>query len=289
MIEHLQPSLAPRAQLARVNWILRAAFELFCQAHLDDATFAVAYHLGVALHHAHLKPASRRAQGADAGLPDGDARGQVLFRNETDELLIRRAAGIERSCYARQRRNLDKVTPFHKNSPESYSLVMTGGAINRHPLLLVAFDTKTHVQIYFAFRGGLLSHIAMAGGTVYSCADVRRMIESHMGRGAVVIYPNPWNVFAARLIGGNLLDLRVIRIDGHVAGHTERHIGNLCFGSLIDPHVARCALQPVGQMNRMRVCDRLHRMLRVHIEKIFESTCSGWMCSGEYTAGCILR
>ena len=71
-------------------------------------------------------------------------------------------------------RNLDEVTPIHKELPGSYPSVVTGGAIDRNMLLPVTIDTKTHIQIYFAFRRGLLRHIAMAGGAALrprGCAE----------------------------------------------------------------------------------------------------------------------
>jgi len=166
---------------------------------------------------------------------------------------------------------------------------MTGCAIDRHLLLLVALDTVTHVQIHFAFRRSLLRHITVAGGAIYSCSNVGCMIESHMSRVAVVVYPHPWNLFNACLISGNLLDFRFFRSDRHVAGHTELHIGNLRVGSLIDSNVASSALKSIGEVDGVRVGNWLHRVLRMHIKKISESTCNGWMRRGEFTAGHKLR
>ena len=117
MVDHLKPGLAPRAQFAKIDGMLRIALELFRQAHLDEAGLAVAHDLGVALHHAHQQPATRRTQRADARLPSGDARNQLFLRNKADELLLRTAAGLERGRGARERRNFEEITPFHMRSP----------------------------------------------------------------------------------------------------------------------------------------------------------------------------
>ena len=61
MVEHLQSRLAARAELAAIDGMLRIAFELFRQAHLDQALLAVAHDLGFALHHAHQQAAARGA------------------------------------------------------------------------------------------------------------------------------------------------------------------------------------------------------------------------------------
>ena len=84
-------------------------------------------------------------------------------------------AGIERCSYTCERRDLDEVTPFHNRV--SCSLVVAGRAIDRCLLLFMAVDAITHVQIHSSFRRCLLSHIAMAGGAIYSGANMRRMIE----------------------------------------------------------------------------------------------------------------
>ena len=111
--------------------MLRIAFELFRQAHLDQAALAMTHDFGVALHHAHQQAAARGAQRADARLPGGDAGDQLFFRNETDELLLRTAAGVERGHHARESRDLDEVTPFHKRSPAPDPSVVTRLAIDR--------------------------------------------------------------------------------------------------------------------------------------------------------------
>ena len=61
MIKHLQPRLAPRAELSLVDGMPRIAFEFFGQAHLDQALLAVTHHFCFALHNPHQQTATRGA------------------------------------------------------------------------------------------------------------------------------------------------------------------------------------------------------------------------------------
>ncbi len=61
MVKHLQPGLAAGTELSLVDGMLRIAFELFRQAHLDQALLAVTHDFGFALHHPHQQAAARGA------------------------------------------------------------------------------------------------------------------------------------------------------------------------------------------------------------------------------------
>jgi hypothetical protein len=75
---------------------------------------AVAHDFCLALHHTDLQAATRRAKSANARLPGGNARDQLLLGNEADELLLWSATGFERRHDAGESRDLDEVAPFHK-------------------------------------------------------------------------------------------------------------------------------------------------------------------------------
>ncbi len=113
MIEHLKGGMAPGAEFAAVDRVLRIAFELFCQAHLDQAGAAVAHDFGIAFHDAHESPAAGGTERAYARFPGGDSGNEIFVGNETDELLLGAAAGLESRHGAREGRNFEKVTALH--------------------------------------------------------------------------------------------------------------------------------------------------------------------------------
>src|ERR1700761_7680018 len=119
--------------------------------------------------------------------------------------MLRATAAAKRRHDARECRYLDEVAPFH--CPRWSSSVVTGLAVDRDLFLGVAIEAKAHVHIYFAFRRGLLSQIAVAGGAIHFRANMRRVIKAHMCGLAVVVDPHPGNLFSPSLVGGNLLDL----------------------------------------------------------------------------------
>ena len=51
VVGHLQTRLPARAQFPLVDRMMRIAFELLGQAHLDEAQLAVPHHLGLTFHH----------------------------------------------------------------------------------------------------------------------------------------------------------------------------------------------------------------------------------------------
>src|SRR5579863_3939561 len=86
IVGDLQPSLAPRTEFSVVYGMFWIAFQFLGQSHFDNAQLAVPDNLGLAFHDPGLNATARGAQSANARLPNGDARNQVLFRNETNEL-----------------------------------------------------------------------------------------------------------------------------------------------------------------------------------------------------------
>src|ERR1700722_12996870 len=262
--------------------MLRVAFELLGQAHLDQALLAATHHLGFALHDAHQQAATRGAYGADARLDGGDAGDQLFVRYETNELLLCATTAFERGHRSRECRYFDEVASLHR-------LVVTRLAINRDLLLHVAVDAKTHVQIDFSFGRCLLREVAVASGAVDPGADVRRMVEAHVRGLAVVVNAYPGYVFPARLIGSNLLDLRTIGGDRLMAAHADSHAGNARLRALIHSNVAKGARQPLRQMHFVGVGDRLHRVFRMDVDKVlYGCRCAG-MRRGENTGGHIFR
>src|ERR1700734_2248911 len=129
-------------------------------------------------------------------------------------------------------------------------------------------DAKTHVEIYFAFGCGLFGHVAVAGGTVDSGADVRRVIEAHMRRVTVAVDAHPGNFFAAGFVGGDFLDLRTVGGDGLVAAHAHGYTGNARLRALIHADVAKGTGQTFGEMDGVGVGDGLDRVLRMDVEEM---------------------
>ena len=113
MIEHLKSGMTAGTKLAAVDGMIRIAFELFRQAHLDEARASVAHDFGVAFHYANERAAAGRTQSANARLPGGDAGNEIFIGYETDELLLRTATGFKGGYGARESRNFEEVTPLH--------------------------------------------------------------------------------------------------------------------------------------------------------------------------------
>ena len=153
----------------------------------------------------------------------------------------------------------------------------------------MAVDAKTHVQIDFAFSRCLFREVAVARGAVDAGANMRRMVEAHVRRLAVVVNADPGYVFPARLIGSYLLDLRAIGGDRLMAAHADSHAGNARLGTLIHPNVAEGARQPLRQMHFVGVGDRLHRVLRMDVNKVLNGGEGAGMRWGENAGGHIFR
>ena len=62
----------------------------------------------------------------------------------------------------------------------------------------MARQAVAHVEIDYARRRRLLRHIAMTGGALHARANVRRVVESNVGHGAVIIDALPGNILSPR-------------------------------------------------------------------------------------------
>ena len=163
---------------------------------------------------------------------------------------------------------------------------MARGAIDGNLALRVTAEAITHIQVHRADGGGLLRHIAMAARAGHSGADVRRMIEANVGRGAVVVYAHPGNILAARLVSGDLFNLGPVLSDGYVAAHAKAHVRNAGARSLRDACMARFAHQAVRKVRFMRESDGLNRRWPP-AQKIKQGIDRGRMCRSENAGGWI--
>ena len=147
---------------------------------------------------------------------------------------------------------------------------MARHAIHRNILLLVAAHAKPHRVIHFSLCDGLLSHIAVAYGAIDSHADVRGVIELHMRRRLKAVHALPGNIFPARTVCGEFLNLRLVRGDHLMAGHAEIDAGDSRIGALVYANVAIGTLHAVAEMHFVRIGDRLHGC-RAKTEKLADS------------------
>ena len=138
---------------------------------------------------------------------------------------------------------------------------MTRHAINRHILFTMTLHAESHGVVHHAHGHGLLGHIAVAFSAVHFCANVRRVIELHMRGRKKSVHSLPRDVFAARAIGRELLDLRLVGGDHLMASHTKIDARDSGVRASIDAHVAVCALHTIGQMHFVSVRDRLDGFL----------------------------
>src|SRR5215472_3345409 len=95
MVEHLKGGMASGAEFAAVDGVIRIAFELFREAHLDEAGAAVAHDFGIAFHYADESAAAGGAERANARFPGSDAGNEFFIGNEADEVLLGTAAGLK--------------------------------------------------------------------------------------------------------------------------------------------------------------------------------------------------
>src|SRR5262249_39086613 len=98
VVRDLNCSLAARAELALIDWMLWIAFQLFCKPHFCDAEFPVADHFGIAFDHTKRKTAARGAEGANARFPNRDSRDKLLFWDKPDQAMLGIAAAGQ--CHA---------------------------------------------------------------------------------------------------------------------------------------------------------------------------------------------
>ena len=114
VIGHLNRGLTSGAESALTDRVRGKSFELLRHAHPDDALLAVAGHLDIGLHDAHVEAAPAAAEGAHAGLPLSDARNQFLVGNKANELVLRHATTGKRGRSPANRGELDESTSIHQ-------------------------------------------------------------------------------------------------------------------------------------------------------------------------------
>ena len=140
-------------------------------------------------------------------------------------------------------------------------LIVTGHAVVRCLLLLVALDAKTHRVNDNFLRYSHVRNISMTRGTLDFGANMGGMIELNVR----LLHPSvdalPRNVFAFFLILKDLHSFRggsrFIRV---VTRYACRNAGNVCDGTFVDAIVAVIALTFQARLvdvNGMGVRDRL--------------------------------
>jgi len=135
---------------------------------------------------------------------------------------------------------------------------MTGYAFHGSVPELVAVDAKSHGHVDSPHRHRSLPHVTMASYAAHFGADMRRVVEFHMGGRAVIINALPGNIFAAREQGGHFFDFGLVGGNHLVARHAKCNVRNAGDGALLDIDVAIDTFHPIGQVNLVRVGDRLH-------------------------------
>lgn len=157
---------------------------------------------------------------------------------------------------------------------------MTDYAFHGHVPELVTVDAESHVHIHRAHGHGPLPHVAVAGDAVHFGPNMWGVDEPHMRGRAVIINALPLDIFAARQQGGHFFDFGFIGRNRLVARHAECDVGNAGDGALLDIDVAIHAFHPVGQVNLVRVSDRLHGS-GVAVEEISNGVKHGAMSRGK--------
>src|SRR5436309_320733 len=116
---------------------------------------------------------------------------------------------------------------------------MTRQAVVRYLPGSMTVDAETHVHIDDTLGDGLLRDVAVTCRTLDARANVRRVVELHVGFGGVAVHALPREIDAALVVVGKLLNDRSIvgdRIVTDHAGLDARESGDWPF---------RCALVAV--------------------------------------------
>ena len=135
---------------------------------------------------------------------------------------------------------------------------MAGDAICRSLLSPVTIDAEAHVDLDRSHRDRHIGDIAVTTRTIDAGADMRRMIELHVGGGSETVDSLPGDIQAGVVISGQLLDLRTIRCQYLVAAHAQLDTGNSRHRTFVDADMTCRAVDPVRYMSAMRKRDRLY-------------------------------
>ena len=136
---------------------------------------------------------------------------------------------------------------------------MTGQAVVRRPLHLVAIDTKPHRVIDHTLRDRHLAQITMTRRAFHLCPDMRRVIEPHMRLFYKSINPLPRDVLPALRGRSQRLDPRIARLANlFMTAHTYIDAGKSGARALHDAQVAVFAEKAdIVGMDFVRKLDRL--------------------------------
>ena len=139
----------------------------------------------------------------------------------------------------------------------SSKLEMARHAIHGRMVLAMTFDAKPHGVVHFSLGNRQRAHVAVAFGAVDSRPDMGRMVELDVRGRFETVDPLPGDVLPARAIGRELLDFRLVGSDYLMARHAEIDAWNSRVRALIHAYVAIRALQAIGEVNFVRIGDRL--------------------------------
>ncbi len=117
MVGDLDARLAARAQAALADWMRGVPFQLLRHRHRHHAGLAVLGDVDLRGHHAGLDAAARLADRADAGLPVGHPRRDLVRRQEADQGVLGVAAARQPGAGAGHRRELDESPAIHQRPP----------------------------------------------------------------------------------------------------------------------------------------------------------------------------
>ena len=125
----------------------------------------------------------------------------------------------------------------------------------------MAIHAEAHRVVDLACGYRLGAHVSVARNTIHSRADMGRMIELDVGGGFKAVHALPRHVLATIPVAFKLLNLRLVRGNRLMAGHTQIHARNLCVGPSIHARMTIDASQSFLEMNLMREGNRLNRRL----------------------------
>jgi hypothetical protein len=103
---------------------------------------------------------------------------------------------------------------------------MTGEAVNRRTVLVMAVDAEPHGQIDIALSDPLLADVAVAGGTLDLRPNMWRMIEPDVRFRDETVHPLPRKVETLLTEGRQLLNPGPVSSYDRVTDHAGRHAGN---------------------------------------------------------------
>lgn len=149
-----------------------------------------------------------------------------------------------------------------------YTSVVAGLAVVGDCPLLVTVHAEAHRVVHDAFGDAHLGDIAMTCLAFHLRANVRGMVEAHMGFIVPAVDALPGYVFAAIVVGLDFLDLRAVCCSADMTAPTGAHVRDSGHGPSCHGNMAIHALQLHGlDMSFVRKGDRLD-CFGSHSEKV---------------------